>query len=162
MAELLVQAKYSSRQCIANLAGLLGKLGVGIQRIWSASGEYDLVAIADVPDNVALSDFEATVLAALDGGAFPNFHHVTTEFPVRRQRSHERLPGGTPRISPSPESRLANAVSKPNLVLEPEPALVPGRPNIYGIHYPNKACIGYPLVKPGFRHEMGLRRPARR
>ena len=76
MAYYLVQAAYTAEACAALLKNpqdrqevvraVVEKMGGRLESFWFAFGEYDVVLICQMPDNVAAAAFSMTISA---GGA---------------------------------------------------------------------------------------------
>jgi hypothetical protein len=66
----LFQASYSSYTWPPDLASVFQAAGVKIHGIWYSFGEYDLIAILEVPSNVDMATVMIGVRAGWEGKAF--------------------------------------------------------------------------------------------
>ena len=174
MPECLVQPRYSSQTWMVDaitswietakangLVALVRKFGASVHSIWYSFGEYDLIAVVEVPESTDFAALTIAVRVGMGGGSFdkvsntPLFNEM--DIAASRARAAEVLTSSGPALDlpiqsgggittftiqgredrQSPVLRLEDEITELSLVPDPEPALVSGRPSIYGIHYPN-------------------------
>jgi hypothetical protein len=149
-----------------DLIGLFQRIGAKVHGIWFSVGEYDLIVIADVPEHIDAATMSIS-LRVMGGGTFDKVFvtpllnerdiadacvRATTgiitsdptlpreplqDLPIDERDHNAAVTGAISEQPQAPHSHPASEHPTSALIPDPEPGLVRGRPNVYGIHYPN-------------------------